>query len=514
MNRAHADALHQAKQSIVSGNLDEAGRILNTLKAQFPLSPDVARLWCSWAMKAGHAAEVPDYAEKIYLQVNHVAQKATWAHLVATANFSLLELETAYVFFRHALNHLMALASAGKTPADKKQQENQKNAAITQQFFSSGYAEQLLMSTCALLAQQNIVAFPFAGTLLGLEREGKLLDFDKDIDIAVWVDSFDACCQFLEENGWSRAPQSIHYRNYRDYIHIESGITLDICGLEYQNDKKVVGGFSLPEHSAEYQRVSVFPALELKRRGTAHGEIWYPAQPENILTAFYGDWRTPNPYWDTVVSALNLEKFTLLVRCYAYHRLVKHWLSGSLVKAWTYAHQIAQKDPDDTTALRSRQWLERILVRTGQEVPVWPQNRPQRRVYTRMVADLFHAGHINFLRTARSLGTHLTVCVVSDQRVQENKGKLPVMTQAERVAAVSACRYVDKVITDSPGNATMAFMRQHGFDSYTVACANEKERADKYQQCALLPKEMIQELGYTPGISTTEIVQRILKPDV
>lgn len=508
MNNQEKDALLRAKRYIVSGNLTEAGNLLNALKKQFPLSIDVARLWCSWAMRVNRTNEVPTYAEKIYLQAENEVQKAHWAHLLGTAYFFLLELESSRDYFCRAMNHLMAFARSGKAPAER---DDNKKRATGKNAFISGYAEQLLWSTCAMLAKQNIQAFPFAGTLLGIEREGKLLEFDKDIDIAVWVTSLDACSKILKENGWRSVQKGIAYRNYSDYVHDESGITLDVCGLEHRNDHQIVGGFSLPEYPAEYQRVSVFPAFELTQRNTLQGDVWYPGQPEKILTAFYGDWRTPNPLWDTVISALNLEKFTLLVRCYAYHRLVKYWLYGDLVKAWSYAHQIALKDPDDVYALRSQQWLERIMTRTGKEMPTWPQNRPQRRIYTRMVADLFHVGHVNFLKAARSLGTHLTVCVVPDQRVLDNKGKLPVLDQAERVAAVAACKYVDAVITDSPVNATVEFMKQHGFNLYTFACANEKERVDKYQQCALLPPEMVQELDYTPGISTTEIVRRILK---
>jgi cytidyltransferase-like protein len=288
------------------------------------------------------------------------------------------------------------------------------------------------------------------------------------------------------------------------------GITLDVCGLKHREDQRIVGGFSLPNHPTEYQRVSVFPAFDLVQRSTEFGEIWFPRQPEKILTAFYGDWRTPNPHWDTVISALNLESFTLLVRCYAYHRLVQRWLLGDLNKAWYYAHQIAMKDPDDVLALRSRQWLERAITRLGKEIPMWPKHQRQKRVYTRMVADLFHEGHVNFLQAARALGTHLTVCVVSDERVLENKGKFPVMKQAERAAIVSACKYVDAVVTDTPASITPVFMQQNGYDIYTFACASEQERRDKYKLCETLPTEMIQELEYTPGISTSDLVARIL----
>ncbi|SET31592.1 cytidyltransferase-like domain-containing protein [Nitrosomonas marina] len=508
LNKIDSDALLQSKQNIEAGRLEEAGDLLNMLKRKLPLHADVARLWCAWAIRSDRAQEVPVYAEQLFLAAGSEAEKAYWAHLLGTSYFYTLDLQRSLEYFGKALDQLSELARSGKAPAPKKKK---KPRASGESIFASGHAEQLLWSTCAMLAGEGIPAFPYAGTLLGLEREGRLLDYDKDIDIAVWLPLFEQCCTVLEKHGWSAVPLRIGYQNYRDFIHQESGITLDVCGLEKCNGQQIVGGFKLPDYSENYQRVTVFPYFDLTQRTTSYGNTWYPEQPEKILTSFYGDWRTPNPLWDTVISSLNLKKFTLLVRCYGYHRLVKSWLSGDLIKAWSYAYQIAIKDPDDVQVLRARQWLERIITRTGQVLPHWPQNRPQRRVYTRMVADLFHEGHINFLRAAKSLGTHLTVCVVSDQRVLENKGKLPVMTQTERAAAVAACRYVDTVITESPVNATLEFMQQHGFDIYTFACADERERADKYRQCALLPKTMIRELDYTPGISSTEIVRRIQK---
>lgn len=501
------ELLLKAKDLIATGKLNDANWILDPLKSEHPLSPDVARLWCSLAMRAGRTADVPAYAEKIYAHVQGDFHKAQWAQIMGTANFLLLDLSGAHAHFTYALNHLMALAKSGKIPPQKAQA---KRLQSDENLFASGEAENFLWKTCAELAKLNIPAFPFAGTLLGLVRNGCLLDFDKDLDIAVWMESWDECCNALEQVGWVRSPMRIEYANYRDYVHPELGITLDVCGLQARG-KQITGGFSLAGYPDDYQRVSVFPKFDLIQRSSEYGQVWFPRQPEKILMAFYGDWRTPNPNWDTVISARNLENFTLLVRCYAYHRLVQRWLSGNLAKAWCYAHQIALKDPDDVLALRSRQWMERAMMRLNREIPVWPGNQPQRRVYTRMVADLFHEGHVNFLQAARALGTHLTVCVVSDARVVENKGKLPVMQQAERSAVVAACKYVDAVMTDTPERVTKEFMRQHGFDIYTFACASEQERLDKYKLCESLPAEMIQELTYTPGISTSDLVMRILK---
>jgi|GEM_PF-310062 len=506
MTKKLDELLLEAKDLIATGKLNDADGILGPLKNEYPLSQDVARLWCSLAMRTDRGADVPAYAAKIYAHVQSDFHKAHWAHVLGTASFILLDLPTAHIHFTCALNHLMTLAKTGKVPPQREKTETQQP---DDNVFVSGEAEKLLWTTCAELAELQIPAFPYAGTVLGLVRNGSLLDFDKDLDIAVWMESWERCCSVLEEAGWVRAPMRIEYANYRDYVHPELGITLDVCGLQTRG-QRIVGGFSLPDHPAEYQRVSVFPQFDLVQRSTEYGPVWFPREPEKILTAFYGDWRTPNPNWDTVISARNLENFTLLVRCYAYHRLVQRWLLGDLAKAWCYAHQIALKDPDDVWALRSRQWMERAITRLKREMPVWPKNQPQKRVYTRMVADLFHEGHINFLRAAQALGTHLTVCVVSDERVVENKGKLPVMTQAERAAVVVACKYVDVVMTETPANVSAEFMQQHGFHIYTFACVSEQERLDKYKLCESLPAEMIHELTYTPGISTSDLVMRIL----
>ena len=501
------ELLVQAKGLLASGKYNDADRILEPLREQYPLSQDVARLWCSLAMRTDRAAVVPAYAKLIYEHVQSDFHKAHWAHVLGTAHFILLDLTAAQTYLSHALEHLMALARAGKIPPQRK---NDKPAQGKDNAFTSGEAEKLLWKTCAYLAKNGITAFPYAGTLLGLVREGKLLDFDKDLDIAIWMDSWQLCCAALETAGWVRQTMRIDYANYRDYVHPDLGITLDLCGLQPKGEQ-IVGGFSLPDYSAEYQRVSVFPRFELVQRDTEYGAVWFPQQPDIILQAFYGDWRTPNPNWDTVISALNLENFTLLVRCYAYHRLVQHWLLGDLAKAWCYAHQVILKDPDDILMLRCRQWLEHAMTRLKRELPIWPKDQVQKRVYTRMVADLFHEGHVNFLRAAKALGSHLTVCVVSDERVVENKGKMPLMKQAERAAVVAACKYVDTVMTETPAAVTPAYMQQHGFDIYTFACASQQERTEKYKLCSTLPATMIHELSYTSGISTSNIVMRILE---
>ena len=155
------ELLLRAKGLITVGKFNDADRILDPLKSEHPLSPDVARLWCSLAMRTGRAADVPAYAAKIYAHVQGDFHKAHWAHVLGTASFILLDLSSAHAHFTGALNHLMTLAKSGKIPPQKEQL---KISQAAENLFASGKAEELLWTTCAELAKLDIPAFPFAGT--------------------------------------------------------------------------------------------------------------------------------------------------------------------------------------------------------------------------------------------------------------------------------------------------------------------------------------------------------------
>ena len=77
-----------------------------------------------------------------------------------------------------------------------------------------------------------------------------------------------------------------------------------------------------------------------------------------------------------------------------------------------------------------------------------------------MVADLFHYGHVEFLRKARELGTYLIAGIVADD-VAELSKKKPILTMEERVASVAACKYVDQVLHNAPWRIDHAWIILH-----------------------------------------------------
>lgn len=63
--------------------------------------------------------------------------------------------------------------------------------------------------------------------------------------------------------------------------------------------------------------------------------------------------------------------------------------------------------------------------------------------------DLFHIGHLNILKHARSQCDFLVAGVVSDEMLEQAKGRLPVIPLAERMEIVGSIGYVDKVYAET-----------------------------------------------------------------
>jgi glycerol-3-phosphate cytidylyltransferase len=72
----------------------------------------------------------------------------------------------------------------------------------------------------------------------------------------------------------------------------------------------------------------------------------------------------------------------------------------------------------------------------------------RRIAYAPGVYDLFHIGHLNLLRNARSLCDHLVAGVVTDDLATRVKGLEPVVPLSERLAIVAAIRYVDEAVPE------------------------------------------------------------------
>ena len=131
------------------------------------------------------------------------------------------------------------------------------------------------------------------------------------------------------------------------------------------------------------------------------------------------------------------------------------------------------------------------------------------RVYTDMVADLFHFGHVKFLKKARALGDYRVVGICDDDIVAAHKRR-PILTMKERIAVIAGCRYVDEVIPNAPWKFDPAWIEAYNIDLVVHGDEYSREQFEYYYK---VPIEMgiFRAIPYTKGISTTAIIRRIRK---
>jgi glycerol-3-phosphate cytidylyltransferase len=77
--------------------------------------------------------------------------------------------------------------------------------------------------------------------------------------------------------------------------------------------------------------------------------------------------------------------------------------------------------------------------------------------YTHGSYDLFHLGHLNILRNAKSMCDKLIVGIKTDEYIEQTKNKKPVIPFAERMEIVRAVSYVDTVVPHGDWDTVQAW---------------------------------------------------------
>lgn len=125
-----------------------------------------------------------------------------------------------------------------------------------------------------------------------------------------------------------------------------------------------------------------------------------------------------------------------------------------------------------------------------------------KRVLTYGTFDLFHVGHLSILERLRGLGDHLSVGISTDQ-FNAKKGKVCVVSYAERVAIVSALRCVDEIIPEENWEQKVGDIKRLKIDIFGMGhdWQGKFDNLAKYCEVVYLPR--------TEGVSTTELRTKI-----
>ena len=138
------------------------------------------------------------------------------------------------------------------------------------------------------------------------------------------------------------------------------------------------------------------------------------------------------------------------------------------------------------------------------------------RVYTGGTFDLFHAGHINFLKRCSEIAGDdgsVTVSLNTDEFIYEYKKKTPTLSYYERSVVLEACRYVDLVVPNIGGADSKPAIEECEPD--VIAIGSDWARKDYCKQMQF-DQDWLDErnisliyIPYTKGISSTLIKQKI-----
>lgn len=135
-------------------------------------------------------------------------------------------------------------------------------------------------------------------------------------------------------------------------------------------------------------------------------------------------------------------------------------------------------------------------------------------VYTGGTFDLFHAGHVAFLKRCSELGS-VTVSLNTDEFIEAYKGKGPIISYEERQDVLLSCRWVSEVIPNYGGADSKPAIETTAPN--ILAIGSDWARRDYYAQMGFT-QDWLDNRGisliyipYTAGISSTAIKARLVR---
>lgn len=131
--------------------------------------------------------------------------------------------------------------------------------------------------------------------------------------------------------------------------------------------------------------------------------------------------------------------------------------------------------------------------------------------YTTGVYDMFHIGHLNILKSAKEQCDYLIVGVSTDELVQHDKNKLPIIPFKERCAIVEAIKYVDQVVPQPDKNKFGAWEKYHFHKMFVGSDWKGTPQWQVFEeQFAPVGVEIVY-LDHTDGISSSILREKLLE---
>ncbi len=190
----------------------------------------------------------------------------------------------------------------------------------------------------------------YAGTMLGIYRDGDLLPNDKDMDLALPADvPRAALIEALTAAGFRLHRQHVVNQESRftyslTMVHAEHKVPVDLFFLQPDGADHFLSGVDHPVQPL-LCRLRRFDFVPHRWRG---GDWPIPSDPEQFLAQVYGPgWSQPDPAFDTVISnPARVPEAIPAVLSYGYGHLAGTLQAHNWRRSAAYCRQLLARRPD------------------------------------------------------------------------------------------------------------------------------------------------------------------------
>lgn len=158
------------------------------------------------------------------------------------------------------------------------------------------------------LMNSGALYYVYAGTLLGLIRDGKFISWDLDIDYAIVITqkfSWDKLEALMNNAGFKKTREFVFEGAVKEQSYAIGKLNIDFFGQFYEADHMLQYSFEyIPncaykdENERSVYLVTLPKVIETQKIPLGNVSVSVPINSEAILSAIYNeDWRIPNPNW-------------------------------------------------------------------------------------------------------------------------------------------------------------------------------------------------------------------------
>lgn len=400
------------------------------------------------------------------------------------------------------------------------------------------------------------------GALLGLIREDRLIPYDKDLDIGIFMEDLPKLGELrgeIEKLGYYYCPTkglgydgNVQALNHpRIFFSKTNKLFCDIC--LWADLPEEPGFVNLVKHAAEHLKVHKGPKKfyeNLKSFQFDGVDIKIPCHTNVYLEMRYGlNWRNPDPhFYDNLNKARSYAKkidYSFLYGevspkediCghYNLYYLDKYSNAGTAYVEFAPNGEllinggITAKWSNDGDKIFIR-WHHKPfgiaeLLKSGSQITGFNTHENGNKfkwtlvkclwIYTKNgyipgVWDILHQGHINVIKQAKLHCEYLHVGICSD-RLAKIHGKNPVMNEVDRAKIVSSLKWPDKVHIYDNANQTEV-IKSLNIDAFIVGedfgHQGIKEHDSALEYCIVNKIKIIRIPRYQQ-VSSTELKDKI-----